>query len=93
MEKTTIRVIGVGINGSTICSIIDSTGQKIITNKGIGIIAEEIYRTYPEIAEQIALKSESFDVDSINSIDISKLQPTAKHKLISKIVEICRQNK
>jgi len=81
-------VLSKGMNGSTNYSILDSKGGKIVANKGLNIIAEEIKIRYPEISRKIVIASVAFEVDSVNEIDLSKLQPEAKYNLIKIIVEI-----
>jgi hypothetical protein len=80
MEKIVILWNG-GMNGSALYSILNSKGQKIITNKPIDIIVLEIIRIYPQIAEEILMRSDSYDYD-MESINLSKVQPSVREEIV-----------
>ena len=85
VKKAEIKVVGAGVNGSAICSILSPEGQKIVTDKSVEIIAQEIKLRYPEIASKIKVASRSFDVDRVTEIDLIQLPPSIKDDLIKKI--------
>ena len=86
MEKIKVLWLS-GLNGSATYSIFNGKGEKVITNKPIEIIVEEIKRIYPKIAEEIRIKSRSYDFDSIKSINLSTMQPSLRQKIVELIKE------
>ena len=75
-----IEVIGSGYNGSRNFSIFENR-QKVITNKPLHIIAEEMLRRYPKTVEEIKSAFEIFGVESMKDFNIKKLQPQEKYNL------------
>lgn len=77
-----------GFNGSATYSIFNEKGEPVITNELMPTIVKEIIRIYPKIAEEILLKSESYDFDSIiGIINISTMQPSIRAEIVKLIKE------
>lgn len=82
MDK--ISVTGSGLNGSTKLSIFSERGS-VITGKKMEVLAKEIARRYPDIAEQVRDYINDKRADLPKNFDISKIEPGVRSNLLEAI--------